>query len=243
MKGEKIIRVGQNFAEELKEIKKDLRKRVAEKISDRKITSLIPLHNFWPQMKEEIKKKIIDPTFISSKTGVSALANVFIFMIVMFVGVLFIGIWAYTHNIITTNLLAIGSLNGLNYSQYVADTIGVMNTALFDQLNFWGLVILFGSVIAILINAYFTRDDYPRIFFLIDFIIMVFAWILASYLSNTYETIIALPEFTSTFTNNLAGASTFLLNLPVIITVVEVMAVIITYVGIPKGSSSNVGST
>jgi|TARA_Y100000310_G_scaffold97876_1_gene95533 hypothetical protein len=156
------------------------------------------------------------------------------FMITCFMIIVTIGFFVYAFNLITTSI-SIDQLAGqVNLSSATADTLGQINTAILDKINLIGVMILFGLVLAMMINAYFTRETVPKLFIVVDILLIILTYILSTYIANTYETIIALEPFSSFFLQNLEDPSRFLLNLPEMVVVVGVLIMIITYIGLPR---------
>ena len=74
----------------------------------------------------------------------------------------------------------------------------------------------------------------PTVFFVIDFIILIFAYILAVYISNSYETLLLFLPFKDLIITNMPQSSRFLLLLPKITLITGAITLIITYAGIPR---------
>lgn len=122
----------------------------------------------------------------------------------------------------------------VNMSEANENTIGAMNDAFLSSADLIGIFFLFGVVLAIMINGFLTRDSTPKLFFMIDFIIIIFAYILSIYISNAYESILAAIPFTSLIASNLGNSSRFILFLPTITVVTGFIAMLLTYAGIPR---------
>lgn len=230
-KKEKIIRVGTNFADQINEIRNERLKRNIDKkkISDRKITGLIPKHNFWGKIKEDlINFKFPD----KNKKGLATI-GIFEFIIVAFLILIVIGLFVYSFNYISSTLNINQMIGKVNMSEASSNTIGQINNAILNKINLIGIFLLFGMVIGLFVNAYFTRDEYPKIFIFIDIILLIMAYILAVYVSNSYETIINISPFDTIFKTNMAQPSYFLLHLPLISVIIGIIIMIITYSGIP----------
>lgn len=155
-------------------------------------------------------------------------------IVVSFFIIVIIGLFAYCFNYITTVLNIDQVVGNVNLGNVTSATIGQINTAMLDKLDLIGMMILFGMVLAMLVNAYFTRENYPKLFIIIDLILIFIVYILAVYVSNAYELIIGTDQISSIFVNNMSGASKFILKLPLISVVVGILIMIITYSNIPK---------
>lgn len=126
------------------------------------------------------------------------------------------------------------SAGQVNLTEASDDTIGKINEAYIDTADLLGIFFLFGLVFAIMINGFLTRNSTPKLFFMIDFIIILFAYILAVYISNAYESILQALPFVDLISTNLGNTSQFVLLLPVITAVVGFLTMILTYAGIPR---------
>lgn len=163
-------------------------------------------------------------------------------IILGFVFILLIGVFAYAYNLFYTNLIEkeiiIGTFNFTNASM---NTVGKINEASLNNLNLIGLMALFGMIIGLLINTYFNRERKPKLFIIFDIVIIIVAYVISVYVSNAYEMILLNTGVLGTFLQaNLEGASQFLLKLPLISLITGVLIMIITYSGIPRSSSDGV---
>ena len=172
-----------------------------------------------------------------------ATANLFLFIIVAFIVVLLLGTFLYSYNAITGSLLDSGvdAVGQVNLTDATEKTMGKINTAMLSNANIVAIFFLFAMVMAMFLVAYMTRDENPAIFFAIDILIIIFAYILAVYITNSYETVLAALPFSSIFTTNLNYATSFLLLLPKIVLITGVITMIISYSAIPKTKEEEVG--
>ncbi len=178
---------------------------------------------------------------MNNKRG-QATANLFLFIILALVVVILLGTFLYTYNTITTSLLTSSSDVGeVNLTEATEDTMGRINTSMLNHANLISIFFLFAMVLAMFLVAYLTRGENPTIFFVVDILIIIFAYVLAVYISNSYETVLASLPFSSIFTANLNYATSFLLRLPLITVVTGVITMIISYSAIPKTKEEEVG--
>ena len=155
--------------------------------------------------------------------------------------ILFIGVALYVHNTVTSELLSVTTPVGSeNLSNITANTIGKINTAFLNQANLMGVLLLLGMVGGMIFGAYLSRGRSPMIFLVVDIILMIFAYVIATYLANAYETILISLPFKSIFVENLNQASTFVLKLPLIVVITGVLIMIVSYSGIPKAREEEV---
>lgn len=177
---------------------------------------------------------------IKNKKG---LANnwLFFFVIMGFLIIILLGIFLYTYDTITTSFLNQGGMVGqVNLTVATESTMGKINTGMLNQANIFSILLLFGMAFGLIFGAYLTRHEHPLIFFVVDIIILIFAYIIATYISNTYETVITAIPFSSIYINNMNYASTFILKLPLITTILGVVIMIVSYAGIGANKEEEV---
>ena len=171
-----------------------------------------------------------------------ATGNLFLFIIVAFISVIILGCFLYAYNIVTFSLLEsnVGGAGAVNLTDATEKTMGKINTAMLSHANLISIMFLFGMAFALIFAAYITRDRSPAIFLVVDILIILFAYILAVYISNAYETVLNSMPFKSIFITNLSLATSFLLNLPRITVIIGALIMIVSYAAIPKTKEEEV---
>jgi hypothetical protein len=154
---------------------------------------------------------------------------VFAFIFIIGFGLLVFGMNSINNEISTGDVMA-GQVNFTNASQL---TFGKATTGLNNVANWLGVGILFAMFIGMMINAYMNRENNPKVFFIVDFIILFVAFILSLYISNLYAEIVGIDELSSTFSTYLPAAATFMLKLPLITIIAGILMMILSYSGIP----------
>ncbi len=177
---------------------------------------------------------------IKDKRGISAI-GLFEFMVTAFIIIIIIATLLYAFGIIDGELTG-GNIiaGGSNISNDSANTVGKINTAFLNTADLIGILFLFGMVIAIILTGFLTRERHPAVLFIIDIIIIIFAYILAVYISNSFETVLGILPFTDLIASNLNNSSRFLLLLPKITLITGALTLIVTYAGIPKTREEDV---
>lgn len=171
---------------------------------------------------------------LKNKKGQS-LGMLFEIIVVSIAFVLILGTLLYVYGVLDANLTGKNIIvNDINISNDSANTIGKINTGFLDNADLIGLLFLFGMVIAMMINGFMVRDKNPPLFFIIDILIMLFAYILAVYVSNSYETILITLPFADVLIANMGNTNRFMLLLPKITVITGMITMILTYAGIPK---------
>ncbi len=153
---------------------------------------------------------------------------------VSFVFVIILGVFAFFYQSVDESLsgnIMAGQVNASNASD---QTIGRISDSFLSAADLLGIFFLFGVVFSIILTGFFSRNQTNKMLFMIDFIIILFSYVLATYISNSYETILAVLPFRSLIIANLANTSRFVLFLPVITIVTGFITMILTYGGIPR---------
>ena len=176
---------------------------------------------------------------LKDKRGLVTL-GVIIFVFMIFLWVLFIGIYATIFSLIYNNLnidLAVGQVNLGTITQ---STFGQIATAFLSKADILGYALIFGMVLNMFASAYFFRGKYPKLFIIIDIMILVFAYIVAVYVSGAYEFVINSTTELSVFIDNMARSSTFLLRLPLWVSIIGVIIMILSYAGFPRETGEEI---
>jgi len=169
--------------------------------------------------------------------------DLFIFMIVAFVIVLFSAVFIYMGvevygqletTLPTTNLVGDGNNNA---SVVLANTMGKVNTT-FEALYWISILLIFGMIIAIFIGSYMVTTK--PIFFIPYLFIVILAVVVAVAMSNAYETLSSNATLGSTFANFI-GSNFILANLPMIIAIVGFTGGIIMFVRMGKKEELSYG--
>lgn len=162
--------------------------------------------------------------------------DLFIFMIVAFILVLFSGVFLYITSETNDQLLEsiakmdlIGDGNQ-NATEVVRTTLGATVIS-FQALKWITSFLIFGMIIAIFIGSYMVTTK--PIFFIPYIFIVIIAIVVAVAISNAYEILYADPTLASTFAG-FVGASWVMAQLPIIISIVGIAGGIIMFVRMGK---------
>lgn len=160
----------------------------------------------------------------------------FTLIVTGFIFIIILGSFLYFFGIVNDSFSGDISAGSVNVTNSSANTIGKLNSAFLGTGDLIGIFFLFGVVFAIIINGFLTRNSTIKLMFMIDFLLIIFAYILAVYISNSYENILVFLPFSNLIATNLNNTSRFVLFLPVITVVVGFITMIVTYAGIPRTS-------
>lgn len=174
---------------------------------------------------------------LNNKKGMTTMmliAYIFIgFFVIIFLAVM-IYLASNVDNAFRSLTISVGNVSFNNtYNQTMAPALN----KLINQSDNLGISLLLGMIIVMLICGYKFRNK-RRLFIILDILIIIVCFIISVFIQNSYNTIIrANDDLYSIFTNELANSSTFLLRLPLIISIVGVLIMVVTYATINKKRS------
>jgi hypothetical protein len=156
-------------------------------------------------------------------------------LLIAFIGVLLIIVIGFFSTNLNESLDLDIELGQVNLQEYNALTIGKFNEMVVNNADFWGLSIIFGMVLGLLIGAYFTRNSYPKVGLIIDIGTIFLAFLVSLYLSAVYsDVVIALSSSGQDFAvDHLTKTNFFILNLPIFVTIIGVIMMIVFHGAIP----------
>lgn len=162
--------------------------------------------------------------------------DLFIFLIVAFVIVLFSGVFIYLSSTVTDefrenidNMGLVGDGNQ-NASQVLENTLGHANNS-FTALYWISVFLIFGMILAIFIGSYMVTTK--PVFFIPYMFVVIIAVIVSVPISNAYDTIKDNATLSATF-SNFVGANWILGQLPIIVSIVGIAGGIIMFVRMGK---------
>lgn len=162
--------------------------------------------------------------------------DLFIFMIVALILILFSVIFIYISGEVnseleeqlpTMNLVGDGNNNA---SVVLQNTLGKFNSSI-SSLQWISVFLIFGMIIAIFIGSYLVTTK--PIFFIPYIFIVIIAVIVAVPISNAYETLYDNPTLNSTFAGFI-GSNWIMAQLPIIVAIVGITGGIIMFVRMGK---------
>lgn len=234
---DKQRRVHKEFANEMDDIK---RKRIAlgmdnpnKPISDVRITRSFLLNPKFSSMKNEAIKLPRDPKFDIRKKRMNkrgALSDLFVWIIIGFITLIFFGIWIYGHNLLTNELVAVTTTGDINVSAAAQATFGAINASM-PLLHTVSFVIFFGLGLSILVSNFLVRTH--PVFFIVYLMFVVAAIILGAYVSNSYDTILANDIVGSTF-QEFTASNFIMANLPIWATVIGIFGAILLFINMQR---------
>lgn len=170
---------------------------------------------------------------IKDKRGITF--NIFYVLVMIFVIVIVLGIMGFVFNAVYNGLNVDVQLGQVNLSNATQETYGVFNTAYNNNMDLFGLFLIFGMIGGFLIASFLMRGKWDKLLIIVDIIILVVVYIASVLLSNAYETLlIASNGVISQFEGSMPKTSNFILHLPRYVVIIGVLAMVLFYAGIPK---------
>lgn len=168
---------------------------------------------------------------IKRKNKKGAFADLFIFMILALILILFSVVFVYMGNTTKDKLhetmddMDLRDVNDNNASVVIDNTFG-KGIQSFNALTWISVMLIFGMIIAIFIGSYMVTTK--PVFFVPYIFIVIIAIIVAVPISNAYETLTQNADLSGTFSQFL-GATFIMFNLPVVITIIGFVGGIIMF--------------
>ena len=219
----KLIRVDEDFKNVLKDISLErIKKGIDKEIkSTKRLTKAILRHSDWKNIKNDL---LIKPL---RKKGEAT--DIFTFGIVAFITVMFLGVWFFAHNTITSELVALPDLGGVNMSEAADNTFGQINRAMNPGLHILAFVIIVAFALEIFITNVFIKKNLA-LQFIIHFLFTIVAVIISVEISNAYETMLGNAVFGTTLMG-FRATSNIILNLPRWTVVIGIVGFIFILIG------------
>ncbi len=169
----------------------------------------------------------------NKKGGITIFMIIAIALIVSLVIVL--GIVAFVTNKINEGLDQDVMIGQSNLSEITQETLGVTNTALANNLDLFGLFLIFGMIGGLFIASFVMRGRFNKLLIIVDILLIISAFFIAIPISNFYETLLIASSGTmDTFETDMPKTSNFILFLPRYIAIIGVIMMILFYSSIPK---------
>ncbi len=160
---------------------------------------------------------------------------IFLFIFIIFFFSIFLGIALYSFNLVNDVFDQDLDIGQVNLKTINSQTFGKINTAFVNSADMIGIIAVLGMSLVMIMNAYLLGDRYPKLFFAVDILILVFVFITAVYLQQTYDIFInSSTDFLNIYSNDIPKTSAFMLNLPSIVGTLGALIMIFSYIGIRR---------
>jgi hypothetical protein len=171
-------------------------------------------------------------SLIKSKKG--ALSDLFLFMAIAFIIIMFsvimyyVGTKTYTELLNKSPVLQSALGNDGNATEIINTTMGQVVNA-YQSLKWITTMLIFGFALTILLTNFLVKTN--PIWFVPYLIIVIIAVIVSAPMSNTYETIYTNPLLAESF-SGFWGATFIFLHLPIWISVIGIIAGILMFINV-----------
>lgn len=164
--------------------------------------------------------------FLNKKGSV---LDIIIWIAIAFITIVFLGIWLYGHNLLTTALLNSGSDLVVNATQAIVVPV---NDALGQWLQIIAFVIIFGMAISILISNFLIRAH--PVFFVIHLFMTIVGIIVSATISNRYMELLTNPTIGTTL-QSFTAVNFIMQWLPYFTAIIGIFGAIFLFMGIIRG--------
>lgn len=167
---------------------------------------------------------------VMDKKGGMRAVMLFVLIFLGVFGIIIIGIFVYGANLIDQTFSGIDiEIGDINFTEAYDDTLGKGINVFLNSADAYGLGLLLGMVLLMAITAY-TFSERQKAWILIEFVILIVAFIFAVTIQGAYTTVInSSTTLLDIYSVDLIKSSKFILNLPIIIPVVWAFIVILVY--------------
>jgi ABC-type Fe3+ transport system permease subunit len=164
---------------------------------------------------------------------------VFLIFLALF-GLVLLGAFYYGFSLVDDTFESINlNIGDQNFNETYQDTFGIGVKATMDSLSKMALMLLLGMIILMMIVG-FSIPKRGRLVIILDIFIIVACFIPAVYVAQSFENFMNSTDFfLDIYSNEFQLASRFVLNLPIIITVIGFLIMVATYL-IPKKQAEEV---
>lgn len=163
------------------------------------------------------------------------------FIFLGFFFIIILGVLLYGTNVIDGVMSSINiKIGNVNFNETYNQTIKPVINDLNSTADTIGIAILLGMVVCMLLVSFLFRKT-NRLYIILDIFIIIVAFIISVVLQNSYNTLIhGSEELLGIYSNNLQKSSTFLLRLPLAVSIIGVLILIVSYATINKKREVNV---
>lgn len=224
---DKVGRLDENFLEDIKDIK---RKRIINGLDDpvkptglKRISLAIHRHEFFRRIKDDIAKADLGKRGQLASLLQSGALLITVAVVALIV-VLISAIWIFGFGLMTDAITDLPNDDPtLNVSEKAELTFGKLNEA-FQQLRWISFVIIFAMFMGVLVANIALRGMQIHPAFFMGYVVLSVAVVAFSiFISNTYETLQASTTGLGTALQSFTGSSFWIINLPLIITVIALI--------------------
>lgn len=161
-------------------------------------------------------------------------SQIFVMIILAFFFMIILGAFMYIFGIVDGALAGDINAGSVNLSNASAQTVGQINLGLLNSADLIGTMFIGGLILMVMLMGYMTREKTIKIFFFLEFFVVILSYIIAVYISNEWESLLTILPFSDLLIANAPVASGLMLFLPRIAVAVGFVTIILAYGGIPR---------
>ena len=167
---------------------------------------------------------------VKNKAGKLNALMLLLLIFLGFMGIIMMGIFVYGANLIDQTFSSIDvKIGEVNFTEAYDDTLGKGITIFLDSADNYGLALLLGMVVLMIITSYVFLEK-QKVWIVAEFVILIIAFIFAVMVQGAYNTVInSSTILLDIYSIDLIKSSKFILNLPIIIPIVWAFIVILVY--------------
>lgn len=170
---------------------------------------------------------------INNKKGQST-AQLFVMIVFAFLFMIILGAMMFIFGLVDESLSGNIIAGAVNLSNASSQTVGQINLGLLNSADLLGVLFIGGLMLMVMVMGYMTRERTMKIFFFLEFIVILLSYIVAVYLSNEWENLLTLLPFADLLIANAPVSSSLMLFLPRITIAVGFVTLVLAYGGMPK---------
>ena len=167
---------------------------------------------------------------MDNKAGRMRAVMLIVLIFLGFFGVVIMGIFVYGANLVDQTFSSINiEIGSQNFTEVYDDTLGQGINAFLNSADNYGLGLLLGMVLLMVVIGY-SFQERQKAWFVLEFIVLIVSFIIAGIIQRAYVTVInSSTELLNIYSIDLVRSSTFILNLHIIIPVVWAFIMILVY--------------
>lgn len=170
---------------------------------------------------------------MENKKGQMGVIGLFDFVFAVFFIAIALGLAFWGFHLITDTLRIDVEIGQVNLEDITNSTLGQLDVAFVNSVDTIGIMLLLGMSLLMILNAYFFGQS-NKVFLFLDIFIIIIAFILAVYLSSSYDILINASPTLNIFIDNLPNTSTFVLRLPIYVATLGAILLIVSYSGLRR---------
>ena len=154
----------------------------------------------------------------------------FVLIVLGVIGIFIMGIFVYGATLVDQTFSSLNvTIGNVSFQESYNDTLGIGINAILDSADDYGMGLLLGMVLLIVISSFIFHEK-QKTWIVLELIILIVSFIFAVAMQRGYDTVInSSSVLLDIYSVDLVNSSTFILSLPVIVPIVWAFIVILSY--------------